>query len=220
MTSTIPNETTTPDEGASSANTDAAALRAELGQRNAELAVINEIGVALAKQLDFQGIVDAVGDKVSEILESLDLYIAIRVDSDTITFPYWTEAGVRDYDVPPLKFGEGVTSQVIATGRSIRTGSVEAAATLGAVLYGAEHQSYLGVPIGRGDRVVGVLSISKPEPDAFSEGDEQLVATIASSMGVALENARLFAETQRLLDETAQRAAELSIINEDRRRAG
>ena len=34
-----------------------------------------------------------------------------------------------------------------------------------------------------------------------------------SSMGVALENARLFDETQRLFKETEQRAAELAIIN-------
>ena len=32
-------------------------------------------------------------------------------------------------------------------------------------------------------------------------------------MGVALENARLFEETKRLLTETDQRAAELAIIN-------
>ena len=39
------------------------------------------------------------------------------------------------------------------------------------------------------------------------------LATVAASMGVALENARLFDETQRLLKETEQRAAELSVIN-------
>ncbi len=33
-------------------------------------------------------------------------------------------------------------------------------------------------------------------------------------MGVALENARLFDETKRLLTETDERAAELAIINE------
>jgi hypothetical protein len=32
-------------------------------------------------------------------------------------------------------------------------------------------------------------------------------------MGIALENARLFDETQRLLKETEQRAAELAVIN-------
>jgi GAF domain-containing protein len=41
----------------------------------------------------------------------------------------------------------------------------------------------------------------------------RLLETLANSMSVALENARLFDETQRLLKETEQRAAELAIIN-------
>ena len=41
----------------------------------------------------------------------------------------------------------------------------------------------------------------------------RLLQTLASSMGIALENARLFGETQRLLKETEQRNAELAIIN-------
>src|SRR5437016_9780637 len=48
---------------------------------------------------------------------------------------------------------------------------------------------------------------------AFSESDVRLLQTLASSMGAALENARLFDETQRLLKETEQRNAELAIIN-------
>src|SRR4029078_1671028 len=44
----------------------------ETEQRNAELAVINEIGEALAKQLDFQGIIDAVGDRITTILGVTD----------------------------------------------------------------------------------------------------------------------------------------------------
>ena len=41
----------------------------------------------------------------------------------------------------------------------------------------------------------------------------RLLSTLAASLGVALENARLFAETKRLLNETEQRAAELAVIN-------
>ena len=48
---------------------------------------------------------------------------------------------------------------------------------------------------------------------AFSDSDVRLLETLAGSMSVALENARLFDETQRLLKETDQRAAELAIIN-------
>ena len=41
----------------------------------------------------------------------------------------------------------------------------------------------------------------------------RLLQTLANSMSVALENARLFDETQRLLKMTEDRAAELAIIN-------
>ena len=60
-------------------------------------------------------------------------------------------------------------------------------------------QSFLGVPIPAGDRVLGVLSAVLEPPNAFSESHERLLSTLASSMGVALENARLFDETKRLL---------------------
>ena len=43
--------------------------------------------------------------------------------------------------------------------------------------------------------------------------DVRLLTTLAGSLAVALENARLFDETQRLLAETNERAAELAIIN-------
>ena len=64
-----------------------------------------------------------------------------------------------------------------------------------------------------GEHVSGVVVLeSLDAPNAFGEADERLVTTVASSMGVALENARLFDETKRLLAETDQRAAELAII--------
>src|SRR5258706_15660874 len=48
---------------------------------------------------------------------------------------------------------------------------------------------------------------------AFNKAEVRLLQTLANSMSVALENARLFDETQHLLKETEQRAAELAIIN-------
>ena len=64
------------------------------------------------------------------------------------------------------------------------------------------------------DRALGTVVIENYEREhAFGESDVRLLTTVAASMGVALENARLFDETQRLLKETEQRAAELAVIN-------
>jgi len=49
--------------------------------------------------------------------------------------------------------------------------------------------------------------------NAFDEADVRLLTTLAGSMSVALEGARLFQETQTLLAQTEQRASELATVN-------
>src|SRR5512134_3072955 len=65
-----------------------------------------------------------------------------------------------------------------------------------------------------GDDLKGYVSLQNVDREnAFSESDVRLLQTLANSLSVALENARLFDETQRLLKETEERNAELAIIN-------
>src|SRR6185436_4812578 len=84
-----------------------------------------------------------------------------------------------------------------------------------AVIAGTEKfKSGLFIPLIASGDVKGLISLQNVEQEnAFSESDVNLLSTLASSMSVALENARLFDETQRLLKETEQRAAELALIN-------
>jgi GAF domain-containing protein len=70
------------------------------------------------------------------------------------------------------------------------------------------------VPLVVNQQVRGLLVLGDVNREhAFSESDVRLLETLADSMSTALENARLFDETQRLLSETEQRNAELAIIN-------
>src|SRR6187200_678663 len=65
-----------------------------------------------------------------------------------------------------------------------------------------------------GDTVKGSVSLQNVDKEhAFTDSDLRLLTTITNSMSVALENARLFDETNRLLKETEQRTAELAVIN-------
>ncbi len=49
--------------------------------------------------------------------------------------------------------------------------------------------------------------------NAFNDSDAILLGTLVNSMSVALENARLFSQTNKLLAETEQRATELQTVN-------
>ena len=190
-------------------------LLAESDQRAGELAVINEIGVALAEQLDFEAIVELVGERVRSIFTSDALFIAIYDSAtDMIRFPYEVGGGLK-LDTPPMAIGTGITSVVIRTRKPLRFDSQTQSQAGGAVETGPYHtESWLGVPILAGDRVLGVIALESTERNAYDDADERLLATLATSMGVALENARLFDETKRLLEETNERAAELALIND------
>jgi signal transduction histidine kinase len=57
--------------------------------------------------------------------------------------------------------------------------------------------AFLGVPVRVRNEVYGNLYLSNEDTRAFSAEDEQLVTALAATAGIAIENARLYAETQR-----------------------
>ena len=75
-------------------------------------------------------------------------------------------------------------------------------------------KSAVMVPIISSDRLIGRIDLENFEREhAYGAAELRLLTTIAGSLGTALENARLFDETQRLLEETRQRNDELAILN-------
>lgn len=68
-------------------------------------------------------------------------------------------------------------------------------------------RSELAAPMKIGERVIGVLHATSVEPRHFSAEDEQLLQTLADQTAVAIENARLYEEIQR-------RVQELTLLNE------
>ena len=187
----------------------------ETRRRNNELSLINEIGSALAQQLDFNAIIDLVGARLISIFNAPTGFIALLDSSgEKLTYPYFIGPEGQKLDVGELPLGSNLASELITSQRSLRLNTLDEL-NAHSPAHGDERpsQSFLGVPIRAGERVIGAISVQAWEPHAFSEADERLMETLASSMGVALENARLFDETKRLLTETDERAAELAVVN-------
>ena len=191
----------------------------ETEQRAAELAIINSVQQALAAELNMQGIYDAVGDKIREIFHQADMEIRIfDPKTGTVHFPYIYESGQRividSVPLPDNGFGPHVlrTRQVLVINENMAR-EMEAYGSF--VFPGTKaEKSAVYVPLVAGDQARGLIKlIDFDREHAFSDSDVRLLQTLASSMSVALENARLFDETQRLLKESEQRAAELAIIN-------
>jgi GAF domain-containing protein/CheY-like chemotaxis protein len=192
-------------------------LLKETEQRNAELAVINSIQQGVASALDFQGIVDLVGDKLREVFGTDDLGIRWRNPATGfIEYLYEYEHGIRIFPAPHSPRADSPVIRAFERRQPLIIHSRAEAAALGIGTIAGTDSSHssLFVPIVGGDRLLGGIVIENYEREnAFGDADARLLGTVAASMGVALENARLFAETQRLLKETEQHNAELAIIN-------
>jgi PAS domain S-box-containing protein len=182
----------------------------ETRQRNAELALINSVQEALAGELELQAIYDAVGDRIRDVFDAQVVDIAIFDEtSGLLHFPYTIERGVRFPDEPIELIG--YRRHVMETRESlmIPESTNEVAERYGNpfVLSGEPVKSVIFVPLVVGGRATGVISLQNLDrTHAFTESDQQLLETLAASLSVALENARL-------VHETRQRNAELAVIN-------
>ncbi len=192
--------------------------------RGIELAIIGSVQDALASRLGMQAIYDLVGDRIREVFAADTTFIVYHdVAHHSLFAPYYVDRGVRPATPAEWKhgrpYGKGLTETIIESGKPLLLRTVEEQEAHGAVHIASPgatrdlNRTFLGVPLFRDGRACGAVSVQRYREHAYDENDARLLSTLAGSMSVALENARLFDETQRLLKETEQRAAELQIIN-------
>ncbi|MGZ9220926.1 MAG: GAF domain-containing protein, partial [Anaerolineales bacterium] len=188
----------------------------QLQERVSELQIINSIQQGLASKLDFPSIIDLVGEQVRTTTKAQSVFIALYdKSSGLVSWPYWVTNGERiPNSIEPL--GKNITRRVLFATAPLNLGTEQEILAHDAIAPKGRTvgKSFLGVPFSVGNAMLGALSIHALQQEhAFTESDARLLQTLANSMSVALENARLFDETQRLFKSEQERVAELAIIN-------
>ena len=176
----------------------------EVRERAAELVTINRITQALATQLEKDRLIQLVGEQVRELFHAPIVYVSL-LDRGTmmLEFPY-----SYGEETPARPFGGGLTSQIIRTGQPllINEDMERNRARLGVEQVGRRTASYLGVPIPSGGQTIGVISVQSLDQEGrFTDADQRLLSTVASAVGVAIHNAKLF-EDARLARAAAEEA--------------
>ncbi len=73
-----------------------------------------------------------------------------------------------------------------------------------------ETRSEAAIPVRSRGQVLGALTVQDGQPNAFDDEAISALQTMADQIGVALDNARLFAESQNALDATRRAYGEIS----------
>ncbi|MEP6969226.1 MAG: GAF domain-containing protein, partial [Betaproteobacteria bacterium] len=188
----------------------------ELNERVGELEVISAIQRGVAGQLDFQAIATLVGDKLREVFHTGDVSMVWWDEaSDMCHTLYNYEHGAPIPHRPPRR-ETPMLMQWLRTRQAFvfNTRAEQIAAGLTHTRGTDQAHSIASVPIIGSNRVLGWFALQDHEREyAYGPADVRLLTTIASSMGVALENARLVEETQEALSRQTATAEVLKVIS-------
>jgi signal transduction histidine kinase len=128
-------------------------------------------------------------------------YAALGVLDDNGHLEEFVHLGMADDLVDaigPLPTGGGVLGLLISRPEPIRIADLGAHPySIGFPDHHPPMRSFLGVPIRARGRVFGNLYLTESERGEFTEEDEQLVVALAASAGTAIDNARLFQQSEQ-----------------------
>ena len=195
-----------------------ARLFEEAQVRSARLAALGELSRRVTSSLELQQVFDYV---VRAVVDLLGLALA-RVwvwQEDTGLLHHRASAGDTDLLPPPRDSfhpGEGITGTAFQThavttllDAGVDDGYAEQA-------WAREHgvKAVAVVPLMRGEGAVGVVSVGRQGDRPFTTDEIDLLRSFAQHSAIAIENARLFQETERLARANLIRLRKISILNE------
>jgi signal transduction histidine kinase/DNA-binding response OmpR family regulator len=177
------------------------------------LRILHTIAEALARNLDVDELLRVALDALTHVtgheISSLHLLspdgTTLRLHDDRGLPP-----GLREID-RELALGEGLIGQVAATGQTMHLAEASQAPELLAAVRRVVREGLRGfvcVPIQRHGRILGTLSLGRRTPEPFHHAEVELLEATADQIALALENARLYAETRHQLGDLKQQLVE------------
>ncbi len=189
----------------------AAATTRELGQERETLMRLDEVARQIASERDVQSLVQTATDAVTTLSGAKYGAFFYRVsDAHGDSYSLYTIAGA-----PREAFQRFATSfdargpmRIADITKDARFGKGSAAR--GVPETGLAVRSYLAVPVvTRSGVVLGRLFAGHPDPEMFTERSQQVASAVAAHAATAMDNARLHADSQRLIAELAKTNIEL-----------
>ncbi|MFP5253542.1 MAG: helix-turn-helix domain-containing protein [Actinomycetes bacterium] len=195
-------------------------------RRETELSALYETANDLAALPELDSVLHAIVHRARQLLHSDVAYLSLNDDERGDTYMRVTEGVLaQSFREVRLPMGAGLGGLVAQTATPYSTASYfederfrHTAAIDGAV---ADEglTSILGVPLQLGTQVIGVLYAANREVRPFGRDDAALLVSLAAHAAIAIDNARLLAETQLALTELEAASEELRAHTESVERA-
>jgi diguanylate cyclase (GGDEF)-like protein len=175
-------------------------LREQLKEREEELSVINRSNAIITSSLDIQRIYDNFIKELKRIVDVDWAAIAVIEEEEAYFMAISTEIG------SPWKVGErqplkgSATEWVMMHAKPIVDPDLSAEMRFTSGKYHFQHgiRSVAYLPLIISNQVIGTLIVASRKADAYSSRQVKLLEQLASQIAMPIENARLYAKTERL----------------------
>ena len=177
----------------------------DLARNVEELKIINRISLIITGGLDMERTLKALYEQCSRVAPSDVFYVALyNPSSALVNIPLYYEKGKyltgisRDIHDHP-----GLIGSVIKARRTLylHNGHEQITQPVSPVEPTQNKplmHSYIGIPLMVRDQVIGVMAVESQYANAYTPDHVRLLEKIAVQAAIAIENARLYAEEQRL----------------------
>jgi class 3 adenylate cyclase/GAF domain-containing protein len=178
-------------------------LSAAVYKRDRELGSIKQIGSALASStFDMKQVLKYTMDMIRVIM-NVEAGSLLFLKGEELKFAVAFNTKVKSSMTHPIRLGQGIAGYVAAKGKAIIVNDTNHSPHFFAGVdrsTGFLTRSALCVPMISKGRVIGVIEVLNKINGDFTAGDEDLLQSIASSVSIAIENARLYRETVSMAD--------------------
>jgi len=159
------------------------------------LANLYDIGLALTSNLNLAAVLELVGESARRVLGA-DIAVCYLYDQETNTYALEADIGQKlDPTLNRTPRPEGPTATIVHTGRHLISNDARHEDTpyRDSPFTRAEGvQSVLGLPLKKGDGIVGVLYINYRESGMITPSVTRNAELLANQASIAIYNARLF----------------------------
>jgi GAF domain-containing protein len=180
-------------------------LHAETARRAEELAALNRTSQLITARLDLPSVLETISRSATALMDSTGCGIGL-LSSDRAVIEHAAAHGFRtpEWRHLSIRVGDGIIGLAASSGRAVRSDDLrdDPRSARRDVDEKEGIRSLLSVPLRVGGQIIGVISAFSTAPGAFGDRHQTMLESFADQAAIAIQNARLFEETQRRARET------------------